>query len=359
VKTITTWARGGTPEGDPAKAPAAKTFPPDGLPGATHALSADAAYKVVPSSKDEIRCFPADPKFDTDAWISGTNVVPGNNKVVHHVIVYVDPRRESFKKAGAAGSYPCFGGPGVANASLLVAWAPGVPPADYGADSAVRVAKGSGLVIQIHYHPATTEQADQTKVELRRRDQPPAWAAVVALNGNADSANPGPDGNPVKLLPGPNDPPAGPSFIIPAGMKGHTEAMEFVMPDKVGGNDLPDLRLAGVGSHMHWVGKNMVIGVERKSPQGEPAKECLLETPRYDFNWQRGYGYDASIDRLPILRAGDKLTFKCTYDNSMGNPYVVKALREKNLSAPVDVRLGEETLDEMCLGAFVLLFRNQ
>jgi hypothetical protein len=33
---------------------------------------------------------------------------------------------------------------------------------------------------------------------------------------------------------------------------------------------------------------------------------------------------------------------------------VLKALEEKHLTAPVDVRLGEETLDEMCLGAFTL-----
>jgi hypothetical protein len=33
----------------------------------------------------------------------------------------------------------------------------------------------------------------------------------------------------------------------------------------------------------------------------------------------------------------------------------VKALAEKKLSSPVDVFLGEQTLDEMCLGAFTFL----
>ena len=43
---------------------------------------------------------------------------------------------------------------------------------------------------------------------------------------------------------------------------------------------------------------------------------------------------------------------------AMDNPYVVQALEEKKMSSPVDVKLGEQTLDEMCLGAFVVLAKN-
>jgi hypothetical protein len=34
----------------------------------------------------------------------------------------------------------------------------------------------------------------------------------------------------------------------------------------------------------------------------------------------------------------------------MGNPFVQRALTEQGLTEPRDVALGEETLDEMCLG---------
>jgi hypothetical protein len=36
----------------------------------------------------------------------------------------------------------------------------------------------------------------------------------------------------------------------------------------------------------------------------------------------------------------------------MGNPKVVEALHSEGLTEPHDVLLGENTLDEMCLGAF-------
>jgi hypothetical protein len=92
------------------------------------------------------------------------------------------------------------------------------------------------------------------------------------------------------------------------------------------------------------------------SPQ--PAEECLLQTPQWDFSWQRFYTYDAEITDLPLLTGGDVLEMRCTYDNSLGNPFVRDALREQGMDAPRDVVLGEETLDEMCLGAFTLLYKS-
>jgi hypothetical protein len=113
-----------------------------------------------------------------------------------------------------------------------------------------------------------------------------------------------------------------------------------------------DYRLWAVGTHMHYVGTDMRIGIARANPGDEPAEECLLETPRWDFNWQRGYLYDAPISQAPTARAGDIFNLRCTYDNSTQNAFVSNALFEQGLTEPRDVVLGEQTLDEMCLGVF-------
>ena len=88
---------------------------------------------------------------------------------------------------------------------------------------------------------------------------------------------------------------------------------------------------------------------------GESKSECLVQTPKWDFNWQRTYAYDAPVESLPKLRGGDVVTFRCTYDNTLQNPFVAQALKEKGLSQPVDVYLGEQTLDEMCIGLLPVL----
>ena len=64
------------------------------------------------------------------------------------------------------------------------------------------------------------------------------------------------------------------------------------------------------------------------------------------------------LDRsLPIVRPGDTLRFTCTYDNSLDNDTLVDALSDAGLESPVDVYLGDTTLDEMCLLVLQTLYR--
>lgn len=107
---------------------------------------------------------------------------------------------------------------------------------------------------------------------------------------------------------------------------------------------------------MHWLGVDLQVDVERASPApGEPATECLLATPRYDFAWQRTYVYEASPAALPVLRPGDRVTLRCTYDNTAANAYLRRSLQERHLSSPVAVGLGESTFEEMCNAVLVYL----
>lgn len=353
IDKFTQWADSGMPLGDPALRPPPKTFAPTGLQKKTHTIAMPQTYQVAAGGKDDIRCFPVDPGFAQDTWVGGVNVVPGEPRVVHHVIVYVDPKGDSIKKAGDAGNYPCFGGPNVSNPSLLLAWAPGVPPVDYGDDTGLKVPKGAKLVIQVHYHPTSQSLPDQTKFELRALEGKPTYAATVVLLGNAASAN-----DVIKLLPGPDDPPSGPAFVIPANVADHTESMEVVMPETIQGFPFPQLNIRTVGSHMHWAGVDMKIDIERRTPTpDQPAKECLLGTPKYDFNWQRGYEYDEPTEKMPAVGPGDKLTFTCKYNNTTSNPRVRKALVDQQQAAPTEIKLGEQTLDEMCLGVLVAIRR--
>lgn len=349
------WLDNGMPRGDEALRPPPKHFPPEGLEGKTHTLTMATPYVVAENSgKDEIRCFPIDPGFATDTWVGGTNVVPGSSQVVHHVIVYTDPKGEGAAKAAGASSYPCFGGPNVSDPSLLLAWAPGVPPTTYGEDTGLKIPANAKLVLQVHYHPTNTSTPDQTKFELKVIPGKPSYVAQVILLGNAED-----DKGPIKLLAGADDPATGPAFVIPANKSDHKESMEVVLPEMISGFPLPTLSIAAAGTHMHWAGVDMKVEIERKNPTPEqPAKECLVGTPKYDFNWQRGYAFDEPAEKLPTAAAGDKLRFTCKYDNTMGNKHVRKALAEQQKAAPTEIKLGEQTLDEMCLGVLVVTRRT-
>jgi hypothetical protein len=347
-KLLQDWVEAGAPEGDPARATALPAPPSLDLKNRNVRVTMAKAYNVQ-SGPDIFRCFPMPYTFAEETWLNGLQVVPGNAKVVHHVLVWLDKDGESDKRAGADGSYQCFGAPGF-NASLLGAWAPGGVPVEPPPDVGLRIPKGSKIVINVHYHPGAGAEDDTTSVDLRWSAARPSFEALLALPGNARTPKDG-------LMPGPDDPPSGPDFVIPAGVRDHTERMDITIPATL----IVPAKIFGVGTHMHYVGTDMKVEIDRTNrvggpPPGEPVKECLIQTPHWDFHWQRGYAYDAPFAMLPTVRAGDVLNLRCTYDNSMMNPHVVSALQEQGLSSPRDVRLGEQTLDEMCLGAFGIAF---
>ncbi len=119
------WAAAGAPEGTAAGASAPV---PASLSLANPSLRTTMARPFsVEGQSDVFRCFPLPHEFAANSWITGLQVVPGNPKVVHHVLVWLDSNRDSDALVQADGSYPCFGAPGFSS-QLLGAWAPGAVP---------------------------------------------------------------------------------------------------------------------------------------------------------------------------------------------------------------------------------------
>lgn len=342
------WAANGAPEGvavGEALAPAPGSFTLSN-PSARTTMAKPFA---VAGKSDLFRCFPLPHEFAQDSWITGLQVVPGNPKVVHHVLVWLDSKHQSDALVQADGSYPCFGAPGFSS-PLLGAWAPGSVPSEMPPGTGLAVPKGSRIVINVHYHPGAATEMDATSVDLRWTTTRTPYTALLALPGNAKNAAEG-------LLPGADDPATGPAFLIPANARDHEERAEIAVADLV---PIP-LRIFAVGTHMHYVGTGMRMEIDRTGraggpPADEPRRECLIETPKWDFHWQRGYSYNAPLATLPTVMRGDKLILRCRYDNSTDNPFVMEALREQGLRTPKDVSLGEQTLDEMCLGVVGVAF---
>lgn len=374
IATIKAWNDQGAVEGNPSDAPPPVTPAPMGLSGVQLEIAPPAAYTLTDTSTDQFRCYVLDPKLTAMSYVNGTYIVPGNPSIVHHALVFADPSKQSpaLVTDQTTNSYDCFGGPGFTNTALVSAWAPGGQPIEYPSDVGQGLAAGTLLVMQVHYHPHSSTAnlgPDQTKVQIRWTSGMPAHPAVPVLAGNFDF----PVGSPkaplagTGLLPGPDDPPSGPAFDIPAGVKGHTETMQFTIPSSQGsaaadaGADASasapkPLKILAIAGHQHYVGTAVDITINRQNPSAaNPASECLLSIPAWNFDWQRLYSYDTSIDQLPTALPGDVVQIKCTYDNTLDNPKLSASLLDRRLSAPVDVKLGETTLDEMCLGAFVFI----
>jgi hypothetical protein len=333
IALLREWADLGAPEGDPADA--APLPDPQNLdlanPTTTVTMASQVEVDVVGSTRDFFHCISLDPGNSEDVYLDGLQVIPGNRAIVHHVLVYVDADGQSANWAGGV-QQDCGGGSGVANAQLVAAWVPGGLPMEPPPGVGIELPPGARLVLNVHYHATGNgpQTDDATGMALRWTTQAPEYVSLFELVG----------------APGVGDSLTGP-LLIPAGASNHVESFEWVV--SAGGQAFPDtidVRLWAIAHHMHKVGVDMRVWLEDRDDGHET---CLLHTPRWDFNWQRVYEYDTTIEQGVRVRAGDILHVECVYDNTTNNPALVEALAEVGEDAPIDVGVGEGTLDEMCL----------
>ena len=338
---ISRWAAAGGPIGDPDTAAPVPAPPSFDLADVDLTLYPENPWTTVPFGEisDQFVCFSLDPQLEADQWLEAFQVVPDELAVVHHVLVGIDRSGESAELAGSDGTYDCFGGFGV-DAQFIGGWVPGSSPIEFPDYSALRVSAESRLVLQMHYHMAAEAHTDATGLSLRWAEGTPVREAYLSLLGNAPQRFIDGSG----LQPGPNDN-GSPRFFVPAGATDHTETMYFEMPD-MPRNALNFM----VANHMHYIGTDMRMWIERGPQSPTTDSACLLHTPSWDFDWQQFYFYDASSGQAPAIYPGDKLWLECRFNNSLDNPGVLRALQEAGLEQPQDIYLGDGSLSEMCIG---------
>ncbi|HEY4182579.1 MAG TPA: cytochrome c [Kofleriaceae bacterium] len=304
---------------------------------------------VAQGDADQFICFVLDPGVTQLSWLTGLQVRPGNPLVVHHAVISEVKAEDAGALVAAHGigqPYACTQG---AADLIMHIWTPGNQPMQTGDDLAVPVLPGAKIVMQIHYHPAgVVNDIDTTAIDLRWSTTVPRKMYFVSAFGNAAAAP--------NLEPGPDDNGA-PRFFIPANVANHTESMSATIPS-LGG--LSNVRVFSVNPHMHLVGTHISGTIERPTRSntaqdfGEPRQECLANGA-WNFDWQRTYAYADDLDALPSVMAGDTIRVQCAWNNTLDNPFVLRMLTDSHQGArPVDITLGEQTTNEMCLEIFGL-----
>jgi hypothetical protein len=339
-KILRDWVDGGTPEGDVAKAALLPTTPSVEVEEPSASLEFRTPFTVEGES-DVFHCFVLDPGNTEKVWVTEVQLNPGNERVDHHGIVFMELNGDSEALADETGSFPCLNPPSL-DGYILGTWTPGAVPMVTPPDSGMPMPAGARIVVQMHYHPTENPEVDQSSVDIKWTTEKPTWEAAQALLGNYDDR----DEDGTGLQPGPNDETKEPAFMVPAGVRDHIESMLYRQ-------DVPfSFPIFSIGTHMHYVGRDMKVDLIHPTVEDE---QCMIQTPDWDFNWQRIYSYDAPIIELPEIGPGDEIRLRCTYDNTVDNPFVRQALAEEGMDAPVDVPLGDETLDEMCIALIGIL----
>ncbi len=170
IATLKSWAEGGAPEGDVKDKPKLPEFPSGWQLGKPDMLiEMPVAFNVPAEGRDIQQCFSVPLDLKEDLHIAAVEVRPGNRRVLHHSVVFIDPLHQGRQRVAAdpsGTSYPCFGGPGVATTGLVAGWAPGNSMKRLPEGIAVVTPKGVDLVVQNHYHPDGKPESDKTTIGI-------------------------------------------------------------------------------------------------------------------------------------------------------------------------------------------------
>lgn len=298
--TLLRWIDEGAPAGDPARAPAPRTWAAGWQIGAPDAvISMDTTFTVPAEGVVDYQYFYVKTDFPEDRWVTRMELRPGAKQHVHHALVFLEEPGRKMGRDRQPGDPPFQGG----TSGFFAGYAPGAAGTVYDSGQAKLLPKGAWLKFQMHYTTNGVEAKDVTKLGLIFAKEPPTaevqtWTAINA------------------------------SFEIPPGAPRHEVVGERTF------------RMAGTllsfFPHMHVRGTAFRIELVDTSGVVRP----LLDVPRYDFNWQLTYVLKEPIRVAP----GMKVRATGWYDNSEANP--------NNPDPKAVVKHGPQSWDEMMIGYF-------
>jgi mono/diheme cytochrome c family protein len=305
IALIQAWVIQGMPEGKSAQ----KTEPPKFASGwqlgePDLIVEMPAAYHVPADGPDIYRNIAVPAGLTEDKWIAAIDMKPSARAVVHHVLYFADPNGRAHEKP-PQGTEPGFSGMRAGNATIpLGGWAVGAQPHFFPEGLALRLPKGSDLVVQYHFHPTGKPETEKSLIglyfakkapdrTLTRIQMPPHYSLFSGLD-------------------------------IPAGEKDFVIRDSYTLPVAVDA--------VGVSAHAHYIAKRMQMTATL--PGGDV--KTLLLINDWDFAWQDRY-YFQQLVPLPV---GTRLDVEIHWDNSAENP-------RNPSSPPVRVTWGEESKDEM------------
>ncbi len=354
-------------------------------------LSIDTGRDFAPdrSLTDEYRCFLIDPKLESQRFITGYNIVPGDPSVVHHVILFsiqgktILEAKQREADSDARGGWTCFGGPNVGNQALRDAaanaattgdttkaedvlgyagsWVPGSSAIEFPEGTGIALKPGTQLVMQVHYNllaaKADEVLTDRTTAQfylskpgevLKPLGMAAAAAAVeIPCAGvyPTDSSDPCNREAAYKAVSKYQEPWL--TNILHSGLMATVCKHELPTSGENSNKvvtqcDFPvnkNLLAIGAQGHMHTRGSSVKLEINPNDPK---KRIVALDIPHWDFHWQSAFYFEKPFK----IYKGDTLRITCIYDNSPQNQPWINGVQEK----PRYIVWGESTQDEMCIG---------
>ena len=306
IATIKKWVDEGAPEGNPGDLPAQPKFVRGWQLGEPDlVMKATKPFVLPPGGSDMYWNFIFRLPIDRTRWMKAIEIRPGEKQFIHHANVLVDRQENSRQREKAPGAG--FEGMEIKIESEVfdpdshfLFWKPGTVPYVEPKGMALRLDKGTDLVLNVHMQPSGKSETIQPTIGIYFTDQPATKFPMLLQLEN--------DG---KL----DIPPGDANFVV---------TDELTLP--------VDVDLLGIYPHAHYLGKDL----EAVATLPDGSVKTLIHIPHWDMNWQAVFRYEKPV----FLPKGTTVHMRYVYDNSQDNP-----LNPNN--PPLRVRGGNRARDEM------------
>lgn len=261
IAKIVAWAEQGAPQGKKSDLPPAPKFPESkwALGEPDYVIELD-AVEVPGEGPDQFYDLEVKTELEEDTWLRAVDILPGDRRVVHHVILWQGANRQQDGWIGA--------------------WAAGGEAQEFPEGTGRTLKKGTTVIANMHYHPTGEAATDKTKIGFYfAKDNKVEKELTNLWVMNAE-------------------------FEIPPGDPNHRVESEFTFAQ--------DSTILTVTPHMHYRGKDFKYTLH--TPDGKVNE--LLKVSDYDFNWQTVYEFEQPVD----VPAGSRLHCVAHFDNSADNP---------------------------------------
>ena len=315
IASLDTWAKNGTPQGDPAALPPVPQLPAGWLLGQPDLIvKPSRAYTLQALPNDAFRIFAIRLPVTKRTYVRGIEFHPGNGRVVHHANIRID-RTPATRQLDEADPLPGYDGLMPRSAEYpdghFLGWTPGQVAPLVGPDLAWTLDPGSDLVVQLHLQPSGAVEQVLPEIGLYFSDRPPTRTPTILRLGSQ-------------------------SIEIPPGEPRYVVRDAYTLP--------VDAELLAIQPHAHYRARE--IRGTALFPDG--TSRLVMHITDWDFRWQHVYREVTPI-RLP---KGTRLSMEYTYDNSADN------VRNPQLP-PAKVYWGQRSNDEMGDLWFQLLATNE
>ncbi len=245
-----------------------------------------------------------DMPFEEEKWVKSVQFIPGDKRVLHHLLSYVVPGNDAEHEFDEADN--------IDTVEFLEGYAPGKEdPTTYPENTGVKIPVGSALRMSIHYTAMGQETEDATRVGLWFHDEAEQdnlkkfrTYSVSARGGREDA------------------------ILIPPGDMNYEMSTNHIFEQET--------TLYSFRAHMHYRGKSMRAAVIYP----DQTREEIINVANYNFGWQPTY----RLEEPMTLPAGSRVVVEGSFDNSQYNVGVPD---------PSQPALGGlQSWDEMFIGYF-------